>query len=820
MELFDNWNNEIKPFIMKKFPLHQNSELFNLNSDIHFFIQLIDMTLKTKKFTKKKISKMKLLYDVINEEIEKPKRKNSMTPLRPHSQTIDSKTTRDSSIKHSRLLKQSSEKNINKLKDTNNNKTEKEEKIEDKNKSNNPNVEEKNEEELKIDENTYKNEMKFEDFLNKIITDNYFNDNKKLIYHFCQQCFCFLKIDTIFNQISNTYENIRKNNIESLDEKLNKLIEFTNVLVIEMLYYYIGENIIYDNILIPTNFYYKLISDLIINLTNKEDENNIQPFQLDLNENDSGNNIINDINEINFSKENYIINKKTLINMNINIEKHNEKMIFLNEEEKIIKKSKSNSIKLKNSEIILFKGLNNIKKDIEEVNEEEKEKSRKATKYLSSNKTKIDVEIKEEVNDEKKDENGNTINLISENEEEKKSKENKKNNVIEDIMEKGQISKNILSSKEEQLEQLNNMMILFDKIKEQELIDKYLKDIKDDLKFYKELQEIKEKEKEDFIVFKQKKKRLTRNYTYFSFINSNTFKKKESKDFLNKGYFCVIDWKIEEIGKQLMIISKSLLNRIYPRELYKAIFLKKDKDITSPNVINCIKKFNRLTSFIMEDILSYNTPKDRAKIYEKWVDIAEYCRINKDYNDLIAIYSAFNHYIITGLTLTLKEVKTKTNSILNKIKNFCSVEGNYLKIRKEMDNCIKNGETFIPYLGMLLRDLNFFEEKSKYINEKGIISFEKIEKINEMFEVFFKFKEKEENKNNIIDIKELEFLNDLEDITEEELEKIANNIEPEYKLKELKKTKKRLTKIDIKYFEKYKEKVEEESKDLDIALNK
>ena len=773
------------------------------------------MTLKTKKFTKKKISKMKRLYDVINEEIEKPKRKNSMTPLRPHSQTIDSKTTRDSSIKNSRLLKQSSEKNINKLKDTNNNKTEKGEKIEDKNKLSNTNNDQKNEEELKIDENTNKNAMKFEDFLNKIITDNYLNDNRTLIYHFCQQCFCFLKIEKMFNQISNTYENIKKNNIDSSDEKLNKLIEFTNVLVVEMLYYYIGDNIIYDYILKPTNFYYKLISYLIMNLPNKKEENNIKPFQLDSKENDNGNNTIN---EINSSKENYIINKKTLINMNINIEKHNEKMKFLNKGEKLIKKS--NTIKLKNSEIILFKGFNNINKDIEELNEEEKDKLRKTTKYLSSNKRKVDVEIKEEVIKEEKDEDGNTINFIYENEE-KKSKENKKNNIIEYIMKKAKFSKNILSSKEEQLDQVKNIIFIFDKMKEKELIDKYLKDIKNDLKFYKELQKIKDKEKGDFTLFTQKKKRLTRNYTYFNFINNNnTLKKKDSRDFLNKGYFCVIDWKIEEIGKQLMIISKSLLNRIYPRELYKAKYVKKDKDITSPNVINCIKKFNRLTSFIMQDILSYNTPKDRAKIYEKWVDIAEYCRINKDYNDLIAIYSAFNHYIITGLTLTLKEVKTKTNSILNKIKNFCSVEGNYLKIRKEMDDCIKNGETFIPYLGMLLRDITFFEEKSKYINEKGIIYFDKIEKISEMFEVFFKFKEKEENKNNIINIKELEFFNDLEDITEEELEKIANNIEPEYKFKEVKKTKKRLTKIDIKYFEKYKGKGDEERKDSVISFNK
>jgi hypothetical protein len=369
--------------------------------------------------------------------------------------------------------------------------------------------------------------MKFEDFLNKIITDNYLNDNRTLIYHFCQQCFCFLKIEKMFNQISNTYENIKKNNIDCSDEKLNKLIEFTNVLIVEMLYYYIGDNIIYDYILKPTNFYYKLISYLIMNLPNKKEENNIKPFQLDSNKNDNdGNNIIN---EINSSKENYIINKKTLINMNINIEKHNEKMKFLNKGEKLIKKS--NTIKLKNSEIVLFKGFNNINKDIEELNEEEKDKLRKTTKYLSSNKRKVDVEIKEEVIKEEKDEDGNTINFIYENEE-KKSKENKKNNIIEYIMKKAKFSKNILSSKEEQLDQVKNIIFIFDKMKEKELIDKYLKDIKNDLKFYKELQKIKDKEKGDFNLFTQKKKRLTRNYTYFNFINNNnTIKKKDSRDF-------------------------------------------------------------------------------------------------------------------------------------------------------------------------------------------------------------------------------------------------------------------------------------------------
>ena len=168
--------------------MFKNDEQFNLNSDIHFFIQLVDLALKRKKIIKKKeISKLKIIYEAIIEETEKSKRTNSMESLRPHSQTIDSKTTRDSSIKNPILLKQLSGKNINKIKNKNN-KSEKEiEKIEEMNKFNNLTEEKKdndNKENIKIDENIQKNNMKFDDFLNKIINDNYFNNNISLIYHF------------------------------------------------------------------------------------------------------------------------------------------------------------------------------------------------------------------------------------------------------------------------------------------------------------------------------------------------------------------------------------------------------------------------------------------------------------------------------------------------------------------------------------------------------------------------------------------------------------------------------------------------------------
>ena len=206
IDFVDVWNKEIKIFIKDKFPMNKNGQFIE-NSDIIFLIQLIDDTFKVKKL--KKISKDKLcIIKSFQEDIEIKKRTNSMTSLRPHSQTIDSKDTRDSSLKRDNfgLTKQSSQNNIFKIKDINNNKNES---IKEKNNINNKDDKEKKIERLDI---RIKNELTYQELVKKIIFENYADDNILLLYHFIKQCFSFIKIDDLFDEILNQ--------IENLDEKL------------------------------------------------------------------------------------------------------------------------------------------------------------------------------------------------------------------------------------------------------------------------------------------------------------------------------------------------------------------------------------------------------------------------------------------------------------------------------------------------------------------------------------------------------------------------------------------------------------------------
>ena len=265
-----------------------------------------------------------------------------------------------------------------------------------------------------------------------------------------------------------------------------------------------------------------------------------------------------------------------------------------------------------------------------------------------------------------------------------------------------------------------------------------------------------------------------------------------------KKYFCVSDYKIAQIGEKLISVSKKSLNSVQYKELYCAIFTKNQKNENSPHIMDNIKKFNNLIFFIVEDILSYDTPKERAKMIDQWALIAKYCKKRKDQSDCLAINSALNHYIITGLNQTFDNIKHSTKNILKEIGEYCSLKGNYKTFRDEVKN-LKEKEFYLPYLGYIMRDINFFEEKGKYMVQGNMVNFEKIENVQNTLDTFFKFQNCLDNVKVEASVKELKFFENLEVKREEELEQLADNLEPEFKLE--KQTEgKRLTLIDIHYF--------------------
>ena len=427
------------------------------------------------------------------------------------------------------------------------------------------------------------------------------------------------------------------------------------------------------------------------------------------------------------------------------------------------KKNVNDLINRHEKDDFILKKIDETKKEVEKV---KKEKKSKGFNFFWFNKEK-------------------PVKLENKNEKDEKEELGKNNDIKEKFKLMQQLKKES-SPEEELINSITNTMTLFSSEEpNKNIFNQAKKNI-----FYKDLNKKIAEAIGKPIIELPKKHTMTKSVTV------SNFSKKTKLKYENDGFFNVLDWDKKEIGEKLISISKNLINKVKRREIYKAVFLKKDKEKTSPNVTENIAQFNKLTFFIIQDILSYDFAKDRGKIITKWLKIAEYCKERKDYNDVVAIFSALNNYIISGLKKTYDAVQKE--DLFKTIKKFCRYQGNYKKLREDMKS-LTNTDYYIPYLGMILKDIAFYEEKAKYIEDKILINFEKLENVQITLSEYFHF-QKNIDKVRLFIPEELNFFDNLEEIKESDMEKLASKLEPEFKLYQGKKREKRLTNIDKKYF--------------------
>ena len=118
-------------------------------------------------------------------------------------------------------------------------------------------------------------------------------------------------------------------------------------------------------------------------------------------------------------------------------------------------------------------------------------------------------------------------------------------------------------------------------------------------------------------------------------------------------------------------------------------------------------------------------------------------------------------------------------------------------MKLEINDCINNNRPYIPYLGLLLKEITSYEEKMQYIKDNTLINFKKIEIVANCLRRFFQFKR---YIYNMRPQEGLEILKCLAPKTEDELENIPAQLEPKFTLTKRKSKIKRLTKTDSVFY--------------------
>ena len=271
----------------------------------------------------------------------------------------------------------------------------------------------------------------------------------------------------------------------------------------------------------------------------------------------------------------------------------------------------------------------------------------------------------------------------------------------------------------------------------------------------------------------------------------------------NHSFFEITDFTSKDVATELTRVSYVLFSKISPKEFFKGLFTKKDKEKTSPNICRVVERFNTISFWVIEEVLSYDYSSARAKVIEKFIHIANELRELNNFNDCMSIISALGQMIVTKLSKTWKKVSSKNMTLLNKIKRVLNFQNNYKHIREEISKCLENEKPFLPFLGYYTKRICFLEESGPYV-KSGLINVNKISQVEQIISEFYdkdKVKYELEIKESIRN--KLSILQCLEPINESELEKKGNDLEPNF-VPGKKTRNKRITNTEIKFEENYK----------------
>ncbi|XP_056426376.1 ral guanine nucleotide dissociation stimulator-like 3 isoform X2 [Hyla sarda] len=218
----------------------------------------------------------------------------------------------------------------------------------------------------------------------------------------------------------------------------------------------------------------------------------------------------------------------------------------------------------------------------------------------------------------------------------------------------------------------------------------------------------------------------------------------------------LLSYPPQDVAEQLTLIDVDLFQKLQSCHCLGSIWSQRDKKENrhvAPSVRATVAQFNAVTACVTASVLNdiQMKPQMRAKVLEKWISIAQYCRFLRNFSSLRAILSALQSNSIYRLKRTWAAVSRDNLNIFHKLSAIFSDENNHEMSREILTkdeiplrrtNSARNeprplqrsasqvrstrpAQGTVPYLGTFLTDLVMLDTALPDNVEGGLINFEK-----------------------------------------------------------------------------------------------
>ena len=162
-----------------------------------------------------------------------------------------------------------------------------------------------------------------------------------------------------------------------------------------------------------------------------------------------------------------------------------------------------------------------------------------------------------------------------------------------------------------------------------------------------------------------------------------------------------------EIARQLTLIEADLYRKIVPRECMGLQWSKKDGKQKAGNVLGMIDYFNKVSSWVVSEIVRGETQKARVDAFIFFIKIANKLKELNNFNGCMEILSGLGDASVFRLKNHWTEIPKKYINTYNDLKAIMSSDKAFLTYRNFLRTVTP---PVIPYLGIYLTDLTFIED--------------------------------------------------------------------------------------------------------------